>query len=64
MGLSRWQSFMERGLRSYAKRRNNAADSSGVSRLSAAFHYGFVSPMMVAREVRICRDQVLREVPG
>ena len=50
MGLSRWQSFMERGLRSYAKRRNNAADSSGVSRLSAAFHYGFVSPMMVARE--------------
>ena len=50
MGLSRWQSFMERGLRSYAKRRNNAADSSGVSRLSVAFHYGFVSPMMVARE--------------
>ena len=49
-GLSRWQEFLNRGLRSYAKRRNNAADASGVSRMSAAFHYGFVSPMMVARE--------------
>ena len=49
-GLSRWQAFLEKGLRSYARRRNNAADASGVSRMSSAFHYGFVSPMMVARE--------------
>lgn len=50
MGLTRWQRFKDKGLRSYAKRRNNAADPSGVSRMSASFHYGFVSPMMVARE--------------
>tara|TARA_B100000513_G_scaffold79543_1_gene32406 strand:- start:1638 stop:3509 length:1872 start_codon:yes stop_codon:yes gene_type:complete len=50
VGLSRWQEFLNSGLRSYAKRRNNAADSQGVSRMSAAFHYGFVSPMMVARD--------------
>ena len=48
--LSRWQEFLNSGLRSYAKRRNNAADSQGVSRMSA-FHYGFVSLMMVARDV-------------
>ena len=51
VSLSRWQEILSGGLRSYAKRRNNAADSQGVSRMSAAFHYGFVSPMMVARAV-------------
>ena len=50
VSLSRWQEFLNSGLRSYARRRNNAADSQGVSRMSAAFHYGFVSPMMVARD--------------
>lgn len=50
VSLSRWQEFLSGGLRSYARRRNNAADSQGVSRMSAAFHYGFVSPMMVARD--------------
>ena len=50
VSLSRWQEFLNGGLRSYARRRNNAADSQGVSRMSAAFHYGFVSPMMVARD--------------
>jgi deoxyribodipyrimidine photolyase len=48
--LSKWQAFYDKGLNGYAKRRNNAADSTGVSRLSAAFHYGFISPMRVARE--------------
>ena len=50
VSLSRWQEFLREGIRSYARRRNNAADIQGVSRMSAAFHYGFVSPMMVARD--------------
>tara|TARA_B110000459_G_C16546017_1_gene464381 strand:- start:83 stop:1270 length:1188 start_codon:yes stop_codon:yes gene_type:complete len=48
--LDRWHSFFEKGLSGYARRRNNAADPTGVSRLSAAFHYGFLSPMLVARQ--------------
>jgi predicted NAD/FAD-dependent oxidoreductase/deoxyribodipyrimidine photolyase len=48
--LARWQAFLIKGLNGYARRRNNAADASGVSRLSSAFHYGTLSPMRVARE--------------
>ena len=48
--LHRWNLFKEKGLGGYARRRNNAADSSGVSRLSPSFHYGFLSVMKVARE--------------
>ena len=48
--LARWQKFLDHNLSGYARRRNNAADPEGVSRLSAAFHYGFLSPMKVARE--------------
>ena len=48
--LAKWQKFLEKNLSSYSRRRNNAADPKGVSRLSAAFHYGFLSPMKVARE--------------
>ena len=48
--LQKWQKFFDKGLNGYARRRNNAADSTGVSRLSYAFHYGFLSPMRVARE--------------
>ena len=48
--LRKWQKFYDKGLNGYARRRNNAADPNGVSRLSAAFHYGFLSPMRVARE--------------
>ena len=48
--LHKWQNFYENGLNGYARRRNNAADPTGVSRLSAAFHYGFLSPMRVARQ--------------
>jgi hypothetical protein len=50
VALSKWQDFLSNGLNGYARRRNNAADPSGVSRLSYAFHYGFLSPMRVARE--------------
>jgi deoxyribodipyrimidine photolyase len=50
VALGKWQRFYDKGLNGYARRRNNAADPSGVSRLSAAFHYGFLSPMRVARE--------------
>ena len=50
VALSKWQGFLSNGLNGYARRRNNAADPSGVSRLSYAFHYGFLSPMRVARE--------------
>ena len=48
--LTRWQDFLSHGISTYARRRNNAADSRGVSRLSHAFHYGTISPMKVARE--------------
>ncbi|MDG1549039.1 MAG: deoxyribodipyrimidine photo-lyase, partial [Candidatus Poseidoniaceae archaeon] len=48
--LNKWQKFLDNNLSGYARRRNNAADPEGVSRLSAAFHYGFLSPMKVARE--------------
>ena len=48
--LNKWQQYLDKGLSGYAKRRNNAADPNGVSRLSSAFHYGFLSPMKVARD--------------
>lgn len=48
--LARWQTFREKGLSGYARRRNNAADSDGVSRMSAYIHYGMISPMKIARE--------------
>ena len=48
--LARWQAFKEKGLNGYARRRNNAADTNGVSRLSAYIHYGMISPMKIARE--------------
>ena len=48
--LARWQAFKEKGLNGYARRRNNAADTDGVSRMSAYIHYGMISPMKIARE--------------
>ena len=48
--LARWQAFKEKGLSGYARRRNNAADASNVSRMSAYIHYGMISPMKIARE--------------
>ena len=42
--MNKWQKFLDSGISGYARRRNNAADPNGVSRLSYAFHYGFLSP--------------------
>ena len=48
--LSRWEEFLARGLSGYSRRRNNAADPNGVSRLSMAIHYGMISVMKIVRE--------------
>ena len=49
-GLERWHNFVQsRGLKRYAKRRNDALLEDGVSRMSAYLHYGFVSPFELAR---------------
>ena len=47
--LAKWEKFLDKGLSGYARRRNNAR-CEGVSKLSSAFHYGFLSPMKVARD--------------
>lgn len=48
-GYQRWENFRKKGLRSYAKLRNDAL-TDGVSRMSAYLHYGMVSPFRLARE--------------
>ncbi|MEM8548982.1 MAG: NAD(P)-binding protein, partial [Pseudomonadota bacterium] len=50
-GYRRWQTFLERGLKSYHRRRNNANERwpLGVSRMSAYLHHGHVSPWRIAR---------------
>ncbi|MBT3652023.1 MAG: NAD(P)-binding protein [Euryarchaeota archaeon] len=48
--LSRWDEFKQSGLSGYARRRNKSEDPNGVSRLSAAIHYGTISVMKIARE--------------
>lgn len=48
-GYARWNAFRQRGLRSYAKKRNQI-ELDGVSRMSAYLHYGMVSPFRLARE--------------
>ena len=50
VALKKWDSYLKDGIGGYSRRRNNAADQKGVSKLSYAFHYGFLSPMKVARE--------------
>jgi predicted NAD/FAD-dependent oxidoreductase/deoxyribodipyrimidine photolyase len=49
-GYARWDNFRDNGLRSYHNRRNDAADLTGVSRLSPYLHHGHVSPFRIARE--------------
>ena len=52
-GYSRWKKWLTAGgLKSYAKRRNDALDPGGVSRMSAYLNLGMVSPMRLARELR------------
>lgn len=48
-GYRRWNRFLEKGISSYAKKRNDAA-IDGVSRMSAYLHLGMASPMRLARE--------------
>lgn len=49
-GYARWTRFAQAGLESYARRRNEALDPDGVSRMSAYLHLGCVSPFRLARE--------------
>lgn len=49
-GYERWECWKERGLPRYHRRRNDATDRDGVSRLSPWLHYGMVSPPRIARE--------------
>ena len=48
--LERWEAFKLNGLNGYARRRNDAANANGVSRMSAFIHYGNISVMKIARE--------------
>ena len=48
--ISKMERFLANRLSGYARRRNNAADSEGVSRLSMAIHYGMISVMKIVRE--------------
>ena len=50
--LDRWNTFLERGLDTYDRFRNDAAVAPplGVSRLSPYLHHGQLSPFRVARE--------------
>ena len=49
-GYARWRDFVNAGrLDRYAAKRNDAS-IDGVSRMSAYFHYGMVSPLRIVRE--------------
>jgi len=50
-GYARWNSWLQSGgLKTYAKRRNDAMDVHGPSRMSAYLNAGMVSPLRIARE--------------
>ena len=49
-GYRRWSAFLEHGLDRYHRRRNDAAQPDGVSRMSAYLHYGCVSPFRIAAD--------------
>jgi len=50
-GYRRWCAFKANGLVTYARRRNDAMDVSGPSRMSAYLNAGMVSPMRMAHDV-------------
>ncbi len=54
-GYARWEEFKRRGLKGYARLRNDAAVifPRGVSRLSAYLHHGHVSPFRIAKEAKL-----------
>jgi photolyase PhrII len=49
-GYRRWQAFLTDALDHYHERRDDAALTHAVSRMSAYLHYGCVSPFRIARE--------------
>jgi photolyase PhrII len=49
-GYARWDAFKRERLGQYHRRRNDAADPAGVSRLSPYLHHGHVSALRIARE--------------
>ncbi len=52
-GYKRWTRWLDcGGVKSYAKRRNDALDPAGASRMSAYLNLGMVSPFRIAREAR------------
>ena len=58
-GYARWEGWINRGgLAEYARRRNNALQVQGVSRMSAYLNLGMVSPS------RLTRDAVARAGGG
>ncbi len=55
-GYLRWQDFKDKGLSTYASRRNNAL-IDGVSRMSPYLHYGMVAPTRIAREAAAAQSK-------
>ncbi|GAB5355172.1 hypothetical protein AAMO2058_000183100 [Amorphochlora amoebiformis] len=57
-GIRRWNTFLAKGLSSYASRRNNPLHhhNQGVSRMSAYLNLGVVSPFRVGREAMARAD--------
>jgi photolyase PhrII len=53
---ARWQLFQNEKLGAYASHRNNPL-AQGVSRLSSALHFGFISPFQMAREAKAHRTE-------
>jgi photolyase PhrII len=49
-GYQRWASFLNSGLDQYHRLRNDATQTTAVSRMSAYLHYGCVSALRLARE--------------
>ncbi len=50
--MSRWEEWSKNNLRSYHRRRNNAADREGVSGLSPWLHYGMIASTKVVRDAK------------
>lgn len=48
--IEHWENWLKSGIRSYHMKRNNAALSDGVSRMSPWIHYGMISVTRVVRD--------------
>ncbi|MEM9587257.1 MAG: deoxyribodipyrimidine photo-lyase, partial [Planctomycetota bacterium] len=48
-GYQRWERFFANGLEKYQRMRGRAGNRESVSRLSAYFHYGMISPLRIAQ---------------